>query len=169
MASAFQLGAFQVNAFQIDDTDAVQPGVTILQRHKVDRLISGYSVSRSRYQKYKEQWAQDAINAQRELKRQKREQDAALGLWKIEDDKPLDRIWQGDALFHNFLRDFEQTQTEQARQKLHAAMADVAQRVHAAHQFSHQAAAFESRARALQLQRDLDEEGEALELMDMDD
>ena len=149
-------------------TVEVWDGTTVLQRHKADppQWRAG-AISRKRYQQYKAQWARDAINAERELKRQKRKQDEALARWKIEDDKPLDRIWQGDALFHDFIREFERQQTAQATEKLFAYQADLARRLHAAHTLQHRTATMENRARALQLQRDLDEEGEALELMDL--
>jgi hypothetical protein len=94
-----------------DEEDDVTPepetptGETILQRHKVDRLLTGYNFSRERYQRDKKQWAIDALNAKRELKRKKRKEvDAPLGYAKIEYDKYAHTVNAGEAAFHQLLR-----------------------------------------------------------------
>lgn len=58
MATAFQSTAFQDGAFQIDSGDPTDLpiGATILQRHKVDRLVG---LSRRRYDEYRAEWRRE--------------------------------------------------------------------------------------------------------------
>jgi hypothetical protein len=51
-------------------------GQTILQRHKVDKLLSGYGISRKRYQDFQDKWAAERKARADQLAKIKRQEDA---------------------------------------------------------------------------------------------
>jgi hypothetical protein len=159
-----------------DEEDDVTPepetptGETILQRHKVDRLLTGYNFSRERYQRDKKQWAIDALNAKRELKRKKRKEvDAPLGYAKIEYDKYAHTVNAGEAAFHQLLRSLEQQQAQRAALQARLFAQDAMARVSAAQALAGKRILAERQAQMLQFQRDAEEEMEAMELLEMMD
>jgi hypothetical protein len=74
--------AFGEGAFGAADEGAGTPGTgpgsgeTILQRHKVDKLLTGYSVTRRRYQAYQDKWASERRAENARLAKIKRQEDA---------------------------------------------------------------------------------------------
>lgn len=144
-----------------------EPGVTILQRHKVDRLLTGYHVSRERYANYKRKWAQDALMAERELKRKKRIEDRDLGERKIEYDKYRLNVLDGINAFESMMLDIERKSAAKFASRMRGHMAEIAARHQDAADFSRRQAQVAHHAQSHQFMKDVAEEQEALELLMM--
>jgi hypothetical protein len=145
-------------------------GETILQRHKVDRLLTGYNFSRERYRREKKQWAIDALNAKRALKRKKRKEvDEPLGYAKIEHDKYKFQVNEGEAAFHKLLLGLDHQHAQHARLQARLFAQDAMARVSAAQAMARKVQAHQRQAQMLQFQRDTEEEMEAMELLEMMD
>lgn len=169
MTTAFQSTAFQNNAFQIDDEAPVTvAGETILQRHKVDRLWSGYGVSRKRYDELSEEKRKRKFDEAVEA-----EAEAVGKAWdQVEEARYGDRVQnyydQGVDLYTELLRAVEQAQAEELRRQALAFVNDQGARQNAIEAFNRQAIVQAHIAQIHQLERT--EEEEALELaMMLDD